>query len=260
MQNSSLEQVINKLKFSSRVKGIFLTGTTGSDLKPYSDYDLVVILDKNTEDIKSLYTNIDGRFSDIFFFDVAYLENLEKNNNYSSTSFQAMLLSWLLKGKIEYDPEEILEILKNKSQKLLSTLNIFEDQKRNDWVQANYNFIANNRYFNSGDELYHKALNLRLLYSVIGLVTAYFSFRNMPWKGEKNAIKYFEENEINYINTFNLYNGSVNLDDKMKYYAQLFKLTLTSDYPEWENDFVIPGTNTKPYDQNLVNFWNNLLK
>jgi len=55
---ASLEKLIEKLKTSPRVKGIFSTGTTATRMNPSSDIDLIVVLDKNTENIKSVYTSL----------------------------------------------------------------------------------------------------------------------------------------------------------------------------------------------------------
>ena len=72
MKHASYTEIIHSLQASLRVRGIFATGTTASTLTPSSDIDLVVIVDKNIEEIKSVYTTIENRFADIFFFDVAF--------------------------------------------------------------------------------------------------------------------------------------------------------------------------------------------
>lgn len=259
MKEHTLDNVIKQLSESEDVKGIFLTGSGAIDLKPSSDIDLVIILDKNSKDIKSVYTTIENHFSDIFFFDLDYLNNLKSKTSFSSNSFEGMFVSWLSKGSIKYDPINILSDLKNDPELTLKLI-LTDDEKLNNWVQVNYNLITNTRYFNSEDELYKKALQFRFLYSVIGLVTAYFAFRDLPWRGEKEAVKYFEANDEEYLNIFNQYNLSITLEDKMKYYLLLFNKTVTDNYPKWEEDFVIPASNSTSYDNNLIEFWSKLMK
>jgi len=113
-------------------------------------------------------------------------------------------------------------------------------------VKINYNFITNNRYFKSSDPLYHQALEIRLAYSVVELTNAYFSFRGIPWRGEKAAIEYLQQHEVEYLKTFQAYTTSINLEQKMKSYQDLFRRTLHGEYQEWDETFVVPMSNKKP--------------
>ncbi|HNS34442.1 MAG TPA: hypothetical protein PKG83_04490, partial [bacterium] len=73
MQYPSLKELLDKLKISSRVKGVFSTGTTATSLTPASDIDLIVVIDKNFEEIKSIFATIENRFADIYFFDIDFI-------------------------------------------------------------------------------------------------------------------------------------------------------------------------------------------
>lgn len=256
----SLKKLIDKLKTSPRVKGIFSTGTTATKMNPSSDIDFVVVLDKNTENIKSVYTTIEGRFSDIFFFDIDFLNQLKDKSEVSGNNFDGMFLEWLKNGKIEYDPKNLLSGLKSKIEEAPPIQKIADSEKRDYWIKINYNFIVNSRYYNSDDELYQKALEFRLLYSVIELITAYFSFRSIPWRGEKAAIKYFERNDPSFLSVFQKYTASNDLDEKMKYYQNLFDKTFFDVYQKWRNDFVVTISNKNGYDKELLSFWESLAK
>ncbi len=255
MKYPSLEKLIDKLKMSPRVKGIFSTGTTATTLTPSSDIDLVVIIDKNSEEIKSIFTTIENRFSDIYFFDIDFLNQLKNKSEVSGNNFDGMFLEWLKKGKIEYDTENLLASLKSKTEETSPAQKVADSEKRDFWIKTNYNFIANSRYYNSEDEIYHKALELRLLYSVIELITAYFSFRGIPWRGEKAAIKYLEQNDQNFLAVFQKYSESNTLAEKMKYYEQLFDKIFFNEYQKWEKDFIIAVSQKNGYDQKLLDFW-----
>jgi len=260
MKYPSLSNLMEKLKSSPRVKGIFSTGTTATKMNPSSDIDFVVVIDKNLEDIKSVYTMIENRFSDIFFFDIDFLKQLKDKSEVSGNNFDGIFLEWLKKGKIEYDPENLLQLLKSKIEKTSPMQKVANSEKRDFWIKTNYNFIANSRYYNSKDEFYHKALELRLLYSVIELITAYFSFRGIPWRGEKAAVKYLEQNDPDFLATFQKYSESNTLAEKMKYYEQLFDKIFFDEYQKWEKDFIIPISNKNEYDPKLSYFWNDLTK
>lgn len=130
MAYPSLKEFIEKLKASPRVKGIFSTGTTATKMNPPSDIDLIVVLDKNTEDIKSVYTTIEGRFSDIFFFDIDFLNQLKNKKGVSGNKFEGMFLDWLKNGKIEYDPKNLLADLKNKIEKVPPVQKVADSEKK----------------------------------------------------------------------------------------------------------------------------------
>lgn len=260
MNYLSLSNLIEKLKSSPRVKGVFSTGTTATKMNPSSDIDFVVVLDKNSEEIKSVYTMIENRFSDIFFFDTDFLNQLKDKNEVSGNNFEGMFSEWLKNGKIEYDPENLLSSLKSKIEKTSPIQKVADSEKRDFWVKTNYNFIANTRYYNSQDELYHKALELRLLYSVIELITAYFSFRGIPWRGEKAAVKYLEQNDTDFLSVFQEYSKGNSLEQKMKYYKELFNKIFFGDYQKWEEGFIIPISQKNGYEKQLSDFWESLVK
>jgi len=260
MKYPSLSNLIERLKSSPRVKGIFSIGTTATKMNPASDIDFVVVLDKNLEDIKSVYTMIENRFSDIFFFDIDFLNQLQSKDEVSGNNFDGMFSEWLASGKVEYDPDNLLLTLKNKISETPPLQKVVDSEKRDFWIKTNYNFIANSRYYNSSDELYHKALELRLLYSVIELITAYFSFRAIPWRGEKAAVKYLEQNDQEFFVIFQKYSASNILIEKMKYYGQLFEKIFFGKYQKWGEDFIIPISQRGGYDSKLSDFWNSLVK
>lgn len=258
MKYPSLEKLIERLKISPRVKGIFSTGTTATSLTPSSDIDLIVVIDKNTEEIKSIFTTIENRFSDIYFFDIEFLNQLKDKGEVSGNNFDGMFLEWLRKGKVEYDPENLLAHLQNKIEETSPNQKVADSEKRDFWIKTNYNFIANSRYYNSKDEIYHKALELRLLYSVIELITAYFSFRGIPWRGEKSAIKYLESNDQNFLSIFEKYTRSNSLTEKMRFYTELFNSIFFGEYQKWNDDFVIAISSKNQYDESLNKFWESL--
>lgn len=259
MKYPSLISLMEKMKSSPRVKGIFTTGTTATKMSSSSDIDIVVVLDKNSKDIKSVYTIIENYFSDIFFFDIGFLNRLKNKQEVSGNNFDGMFLEWLAKGKIEYDPENFLFTLKNKMNTNPPLQKVADLEKNDFWIKTNYNFIANLRYYNSKDELYHKALEFRLLHSMIELITAYFSFRGIPWRGEKAAVKYLEQNDKQFLSIFQEYTKSDILAGKMKYYAELFNRAFFGEYQKWENDFIIPISNQNQYDYELLDFWKEIV-
>ncbi|PIQ68887.1 MAG: hypothetical protein COV91_01600 [Candidatus Taylorbacteria bacterium CG11_big_fil_rev_8_21_14_0_20_46_11] len=260
MKYDSLTDVIAKLKNSPRVKGILTTGTTASEMNASSDIDLVVILDTNVEELKSVYTTIENRFSDIFFFDTEFVKRLGGKGEIKGNSFEGMFLEWLRKGAVEHDSGGLLSELKKEKEEAPPAQKVSEQEARDLWVKVNYNFIANARYYGSKEELYHKALEIRLLYGVVELITAYFSFRGIPWRGEKEAVKYFEVNDQRFWEIFQTYSASNTLSEKMKKYEELYSCVFFGEYTKWGKDFIIPISNNTGYDEKLSVFWNSLIR
>lgn len=255
MKNLSLSDLAEKLKSSPRVKGIFTTGSTAGKMSPSSDIDIVVVLDRNSEKIKSIYTLIENRLADIFFLDFGFVARLKNKKVVSANDLEGMVVEWLAHGKIEYDPTGALFTLKAKIDEEPPRQRIHDSEKRDLWIKVNYNFIANFRHHNSPDEIYHQALELRLLYSVIELVVAYFSFRDIPWRGEKAAVKYLKQNDAVFFSALLAWLESSDRNEKMNHYQRLFEMVFFGKYQKWPDDFIVPLSDHNRDEEELISFW-----
>lgn len=256
----NLFQIIEKLKIAPNVDAVFLTGSQGSEHKPYSDIDLVIILDEHVHDLTSLYTWIDNKFADIFFFDHADLERIEASKELPGNAMDAVFVSWLQKATIQFDKTEKLTGLKNKADDLNKKISIPKSEKDLFWQKINYNFVANTRYFESNDPAYHEALEVRLLYSVSEVFTGYFEFRDILWRGEKTAMKYLKENDADFYNAFVAYTKAVDLSDKFHKYSDLVKMVFTDGYKLWNKGDVLPQAKdrARTNEAELIKYWNEM--
>lgn len=259
MPQHDLPTIIEALSLSPRVKGLFTTGTTATGLTPSSDIDLFIILDKNEEGIKSVYTLIEDRFADIFFFDVEFVARCASLNTVPANGFEGMFFTWLAKGSIKKDDSGILAEVKALAESKTAPFTISLEEKQSSWFKINYNYLANKRYFNSQDALYHKALGLRLLYSVSELVTTYFAFRDIPWRGEKAAIRYFEQFDAETYASFVRYLESPSLSERFEAYTKLFYQVSIKEYDPWKTDFLVALDTKNHIDNTLKPFWRGLL-
>lgn len=258
---TKLQEIIEVLKSKDTVDAVFLTGSQGAENKKYSDIDLVIILNKHVFDLTSLYTWIGSKFADIFFFDHADLERIGSCSELPGNVMDAVFVSWLGKATIQFDKSGILTDLKNKKEELNKKISIPKSEKDLFWQKINYNFVANTRYFESNDPLYHEALEIRLLYSVSEIFTGYFEFRDILWRGEKNAIKYLKENDSKFYSSFVVYTKAADLKDKFKKYVELVKLVFTDKYKFWEINDVMPQAKdrAKADEKALSEYWNKLI-
>ncbi|NCS98841.1 hypothetical protein GW764_01505 [Candidatus Parcubacteria bacterium] len=126
-----ISDTVEKLQSKTEVVSVFITGSQGEDNKPYSDIDIVVILNKNKNQIKSLYTWIDSKFADIFFFDLDDLQRIKNSEQVSANSMDAIFLTWLKKATIKFDKSgEIIKFKENISD-FDSKINIPDSEKNN---------------------------------------------------------------------------------------------------------------------------------
>lgn len=256
-----LQKLIDKLSTKDEVDSAFITGSLAKgQLSEDSDIDLVVVLKENRADIRSAFTYVDNHFADVYFFDLTDVDRITRAKSLKGNSMDAVFLSWLKSGEIKFDKSGKISEL----AKIAGSIEVViaEEDKNNAWQKVNYNYIANRRYFNSSDVLYHEALELRLLYSTIELVTSYFALRNIEWRGEKEAITYLKENDVPYYNQLISYSKTSSIDGRYKIYEALVHGTLTKEYPLWTSDLVFPMSNknnSTAEREKLTDFWRRLL-
>jgi predicted nucleotidyltransferase len=220
----SLEKIIQGLKNSDGVDAVFLTGSLGrKESKSYSDIDLVVILKENPYGVYSLYRWIDNTFADIFFFDLSDVKNATDN----------LLMHWLKNADIRFDKSGATTKLKKKANINNQVLAVGTKEKQSFWQKINYNFVANKRYFESNDQLYHEALEFRLLYSTIEVICGYLALRDIPWRGEKNAVTALAAHHPDFYALFKKYSVAQSLKDRFLYYSQMVDLVFTNEYKQW---------------------------
>ncbi len=263
----SLDQVIEKLKKNENVDCVFLTGSHGTrKAGSSSDIDLIVILKAKYKTIQSVFTYIDETFADIYFFDHLDLDkvrNFLDNHVEFVANGNSTLPVWLQKADIKFDKSGKTSALIERGFKDM-VINVPFSEKYNFWQNANYNYVANKRYFDSKDPIYHEALEIRLLYSMSNLICCYFSLRNIPWTGEKNAVKWFKENDLAYYVLFERYNESLSLKERFERYSDIFSKTFPKGYEVWKKDFVVAqpqgSTNNESVSEDLERYWKNLVK
>ena len=169
------------------------------------------------------------------------------------------LYSWLKKGEIRFDKSGELTKLKI----LEKEIKVPQTQIFRSWNNTNYNFEANTRYFNSNNPVYHEALEIRLMYSIPQVICIYLDFIGKPWEGEKKALAYFKENDLDFYNLFLKYTQATNLAERFNIYKQMVKrvFSLNPKYKVWDKTEIIAKSQREQFENNedLVNFWKNLI-
>jgi len=248
--NQSLQEIINTLSKNNNVDALLLCGTTATGTQTKSsDYDLVLVVKEKPDKLLSLFTYINGLPADIFFYSSDDIKRilLDKQINEGGETW---LMHWLPKGKISFDKSGDLSKLHN----MISEIQCPPDTSAGTSAyKVNYNLINNTRYFESNDPLYHSALEIRLLYSIVEAMVGYFSMRHIYWEGEKKAIQFLEENNRVYLSTFQKATRASNLQDKFTAYRELAEKSFTTEYPKWNKDVAVSS------EGDFGSFWTNLL-
>lgn len=235
----SLNNVIEKLKSHNDVDAVFLTGSNAiNKSKLYSDIDLVVILNTNKNSLYSLYRWTEGVFTEVFFFDLKDIERILSSKSIDSDHFDAILLDWIKKSHIYFDKSGILTKLKIKSPEInISNRSI--RSKEGFLQRINHNYITDKRYFESKDPIYHEALEIKLFYSMEQIICAYFAFRDIPWRGEKNAILYIKDNAQDFYKLFKEYTSTSSLTERFQIYSKMFECVFTDVYKKWKQGDIL---------------------
>ena len=232
----SLDEILERFKSSFDVLGVLAMGSTGQpSMKPYSDYDLAIILG---EDAPALFTAsiwINHQLGDLYFFSQDEIKTLFTQKQVTTDTLQKTLLDWAQTGTILYDPQQLWNKLRNLAPQDIQ-VNGISDKIHASWFGVNFNFAHNKRYFNSGDQHYREALEFRLQYCTYDLLISYFTLRELPWQGDKSAIIYLEKHDPEFLALFRQTIRQNQLDDKFHTYSSLVEKVLIGYGGFWADD------------------------
>ena len=239
-----MDKVIEKLKSDPQVNAVFITGSVSvGHKKSYSDIDLVVILNENKDNLYCLYKYTEDIFTEVFFFDLNDLERMRSLKSIPSDNFDAIFIDWLKKSDIIFDKSGALVDLKSKLVDI-ELFNVSDKSKLGYWQRINHNYITDKRYFDSGEDLYLTALEVKLFYSMEQVICSYFAFRDLPWRGEKNAVLYLRENDKDFYELFEKYIKSSKVDERFRTYSDMFCMVHNVVYKPWyKHNLTILGKN-----------------
>lgn len=265
-ENMALDEVIARLRQNNVVEGILQIGSTPEEsLHPHSDYDLLIVLREMPLPLRVLLTLVEGRLADIIFVHLSFLETmLVQDLEQAASDYEGVLLEHIKVGTIVYDREGRV----SQAQQTLTNADWFRrPSDRTVYTEAvrgiHYNYQQNQRYLHSGDPIYQKALEIRLLYSLMEVISGYFMVRRIPWQGEKKAIGYWQEHDPEYLSLFEAYQQARDLEGKFEIYAQLADRSLQPIGGLWPRNAVniaLEGNSWSVEDvEAAVDFWHSLV-
>lgn len=259
----SLKNLIENLKNKVEVDAVLVAGSRSlGEEKEYSDIDLAVIFKENKEKLFSIFQFIDDKPTDIFFYDVDLLQKLLSDDVIPANTMDGVLISWLLKGNILFDKSGTLTSLKDKYSELEKKLEVpqIEISKWESLINSGY--IVNKRYFESGDPEYHELLEIKFLQDLYHIFMGYFEFRNIPWRGEKQMLRYLKEKDSEFYNLYLSCLKAPSTKEKFEIYSELVKKVFYGNYGLWDKNIINPfikGPLSEEEKSRLVEYWKNLV-
>ena len=175
--------------------GLLFLGSTGqSTLNAHSDRDLLIVLDECDPSITNGTVFCDDTLVDLVIVTRQQVEDLIKAElgSISLSDSRASFFNWVPPGVIVLDKCGCLDLLRNALRRNESSPKLTEGESVSRSDHAIYNLAQTQRMSGSPDSVYQQAVDLRMLYQLSDLMVDYFGLRGLPWRGEKEAIRYWQ--------------------------------------------------------------------
>jgi predicted nucleotidyltransferase len=241
----SLPEVLAALERAPEIQAVVLLGSTAREPKPWSDFDLLVVLGDSAPPLSSLATRIDGRLADVLFFRPA-----------DFTYPDARIAHWVTTGQVVFDRAGVLAHLPPVPE---ASTPYAEQYRIAD--HANYNLAQTRRMVTAADPLYQRALDWRFLYQLLDLWQGYFQVRSLVSRGEKEDIRYLAVHDPGWLDLFERCLHEPEHVRRVELYARLIEATFGA---VWSGDATAVTLTEPPSGQQeleaALGFWNRLFR
>jgi hypothetical protein len=242
----SLDDLIALLARHAAMDGIVLIGTTGTAaLTPTSDYDLLLIFEVLPAPLRIVTTWLGERLTEVYCTTRLAVERVAAHaSSWPDDSEEGTLVTWLRDGRIAYDRDGSVataqERVRREPQPALATDRKMYEARR----KIAYNVVQLERYLSADDSVSAVAVDLRLLYSVFEVALHYFTVRRLPWRGEKPAVRYWTENDPQFLDLLRRCLAAPDRKHKAALYKELASRALAPVGGLWErgSTFVAVGS------------------
>ena len=263
----NFDSLIERLKESPRVDGLMLLGSTGQPtLNAFSDRDLLIVLDECDPSITSGAVFCDGVLVDLIFATRQQVEDLTaaEPGSISLSDPRASFSNWVPSGTIVLDRSGCLARLRGALGRDGSSPKLTEGESVKRVDRAFYNLAQTRRMSGSPDPVYEQAVDLRMLYQLSDLMVDYFNLRGLPWRGEKEAIRYWQSFDAGYLDLFMRCYWERDRTERVRLYAKLVNATIEPVDFQWDTggpNFVLspPKDMTRENLERAQRFWRSLL-
>ena len=267
---TTFDEVLRRLQVQPVVDGLMVVGSAArGELQPASDYDLVVLISDMPVPVDMGVTVINRRNTDLIFITTAQLDTIiEGDEPVDPYTFLGRAFLRMADGRIEFDRSGRLRNAQRKLAKGV-TLQLLDDEtKYLRWWLMNMFLRVARRMVQSDDPVYAQAAQLHLMGMLDYAMTDYFNFRDLLWKGEKDAVRYWAENDPDVLRLFMECLEQPDPGCKLKLYEELSAATASPMGGLWEtddtslhvqNDAHATASDVSALTQKALDFWEDLV-
>ena len=264
----NFESLVDRLCESHNVDGLLFLGTTGQPtLGPHSDRDLLIVLNERDLPITTGTVYCDGILVDLIFATRQEVEDLASREpaSISPLDRRASFFNWVPSGLTILDRSGNLAVLRDAILRTQLRPRFSEGESINRADHAIYNLAQTQRMIASPDPVYQQAIDLRMLYQLSDLTVDYFNLRGLPWRGEKEAIRYWQSSDPDYIDLLMRCYWEQDRAERVRLYGELVEATIAPVGFEWNagdpNLVLSPSTEmTRENLQRAQSFWKSLIR
>lgn len=236
----TLDDLIARLQQHATVNGILLMGSTATTPTPDSDYDLLLVVNELPAPVHLILTDVAARLTEVYVQTPRQIDDLIKSEQPISThTFDGALVRWLQTGRIVFDRHERLQRAQKQLQFNPRLVPPDETERYSTWFRINYNVLQTRRMLHAADPWYHQAVDFRLLYSLPEVLIGYLKLRELPWQGEKWALRYIQEHDPMFFDLWQRCIAALDRTAKFALYEQMAAHALEPAGGMWP-----PGTTT----------------
>ena len=201
----SFDEVAARLAVSEAVDGLALFGSRSTDeANPISDYDLLILVKDLPVRIFQMLTHIEQRMADIVFVETEIADRvLVSAARVSANSFEGMFLLKMRKAQIIHDASgrlgRVQQLIKQEAQLFDRLMPSTEPALYAAWFWQNHGLYHMKRMIQSSDPTYLTAVDMMMVSNLSEVCRAYCCVRNVPWQGEKMAVRYLQIHDPEYL-------------------------------------------------------------
>ncbi len=257
----TLDDMIARLSKHTAVEGVVLVGSGGrGELTTGSDYDLLVVLSDNPVPLSLILTTIDGRVAEIVFRTVDDIERLAiRITTVRDDSADGGIAHRFADGRILFDRVGRLARARAAIQSAMPLMMATEAEQYAAWFNVNYNLRMLKYILRADDPVHMLAVDYRLLAMLADLWSCYFTVRRLAWRGEKNAIRHFNDHDPSFLTLFRACLVETDRARKVEMYEELARRAVTPVDELWAED-ATAADGTPETVEAALDFWAELLE
>lgn len=234
---TSLDEVVARLTQHGEVESIAILGSGATGiLNPASDYDILVVLSEAPVPVSLVLTTIDQRLAEVVFLPAGTIEQWLSLETFDPASNAGPMLRRLQRARVAFDRTGRITRLHEKARSSSWKEEHTQQEVWEAWFSCNYDLQHTKRLVTSTNPTYLMAVDLRLLFGIYDLWKAYFLVRQLPWQGDKEAIRYLMSHDPDYLTLLQQCLAEADRERKVHLYEKVAGLTLAPLGALWNYD------------------------